>query len=209
RSAWRDRRADAHLPRQRVLGERGARRGLDHPNRAALERRELRGRRHLSGVLPGPPVHACHGHRDVRRRLALSLVTIGGVPAFAATPAASAQTREYWVAAVPVTWNMIPNQFDDITGTRFDPVQRVMPTVVYRRFTAHGGSPLANTPESGNQNLIPGPLLRARVGDRILVHFKNLDFALRQPHSRHLHARRYKPSSDGAYVPGVSGRDGD
>ena len=145
----------------------------------------------------------------MRRRLALSLVTIGGVAAFAAAPAASAQTREYWVAAVPVTWNMIPNQFDDITGTRFDPVQTVMPTVVYRRFTAHWGSPLANTPESGNQNLIPGPLLRARVGDQILVHFKNLDFALRHPHSMHFHGVRYKPSSDGAYVPGVSGRDGD
>ena len=99
----------------------------------------------------------------MRRRLALSLVTIAGVAAFAAAPAASAQTREYWVAAVPVTWNMIPNQFDDITGTRFDPVQTVMPTVVYRRFTAHWGTPLANTPESGNQNLIPGPLLRARA----------------------------------------------
>jgi len=145
----------------------------------------------------------------VRRRLALSLVTIGGVAAFAAAPAASAQTREYWVAAVPVTWNMIPNQFDDITGTRFDPVQTVMPTVVYRRFTAHWGKPLPNTPESSNQNLIPGPLLRARVGDRILVHFKNLDFALRHPHSMHFHGVRYKPSSDGAYVPGVSGRDGD
>ena len=145
----------------------------------------------------------------MRRRLALSLVTIGGVAAFAAAPAASAQTREYWVAAVPVTWNMIPNQFDDITGTRFDPVQTVMPTVVYRRFTAHWGTPLSNTPESGNQNLIPGPLLRARVGDRILVHFKNLDFALRHPHSMHFHGVRYKPSSDGAYVPGVSGRDGD
>ena len=147
----------------------------------------------------------------MRRRLALSLslVTIAGVVAFAAAPAASAQTREFWIAAVPVTWNMIPNGFDDITGTRYAPSQTVMPTVVYRRFSPHWRSPLPNTPESGNQNLIPGPLLRARVGDRILVHFKNLDFALRNPHSMHFHAVRYKPSSDGAFVPGVSGRDGD
>ena len=41
------------------------------------------------------------------------------------------------------------------------------------------------------------------------MHFKNLDFALRHPHSMHFHGVRYKPSSDGAYVPGVSGRDGD
>ena len=144
-----------------------------------------------------------------RPRVALATLLVTGVAAMAAAPAAGAAVREYWVAAVPVTWNMIPNQFDDITGTRYDPVQTVMPTVVYRRFTAHWGTPLPNTPESGNQNLIPGPLLRARVGDRILVHFKNLDFALRHPHSMHFHGVRYKPSSDGAYVPGVSGRDGD
>jgi FtsP/CotA-like multicopper oxidase with cupredoxin domain len=132
-----------------------------------------------------------------------------GVAALAAAPPASAETREFWVAAVPVTWNMIPNQFDDVTGTRYAPTQTVMPTVVYRRFTPRWRRPLPNTPESGNQNLIPGPLLRARVGDRLLVHFKNLDFALRNPHSMHFHAVRYPPSSDGAFVPGVSGRDGD
>jgi manganese oxidase len=144
----------------------------------------------------------------VIRRVALSTLIATGVAAFAAAPAGAA-TREFWVAAVPVTWNMIPNQFDDITGTRYQPTETVMPTVVYRRFTAHWRRPLPNTPESGNQNLIPGPLLRARVGDRILVHFKNLDFALRHSHSMHFHAVRYKPSSDGAFVPGVSARDGD
>jgi manganese oxidase len=144
----------------------------------------------------------------VIRRIVAALLTTG-VAALAATPSAGAATREYWVAAVPVTWNMIPNGFDDISGTRFGPTQSVMPTVVYRRFTPHWRRPLPNTPESGNQNLIPGPLIRARVGDRILVHFKNLDFALRNPHSMHFHAVRYKPSSDGAFVPGVSGRDGD
>ena len=84
-----------------------------------------------------------------------------------------------------------------------------MPTVVYRRFTAALGPAAAEHAGAGNQNLIPGPLLRARVGDRIVVHFKNLDFARRAPHSMHFHGVRYKPSSDGAYVPGVSGRDGD
>jgi hypothetical protein len=37
---------------------------------------------------------------------------------------------------------MIPNGFDDITGTRYAPTQSVMPTVVYRRFTPHWGRPL-------------------------------------------------------------------
>ena len=46
------------------------------------------------------------------------------------------------------------------------------------------------------------------MGDRILVHFKNKDRLYRRPHSMHFHGVRYKPSSDGAFVPGVSGRDG-
>ena len=55
--------------------------------------------------------------------------------------------------------------------------------------------------------MIPGPLLGARVGDKILVHFKNMD----APGGAALDAlpwRPYKPSSDGAYLPGFSGRDG-
>jgi hypothetical protein len=47
------------------------------------------------------------------------------------------------------------------------------------------------------------------VGDRLRVHFKNLDSAYRRPHSMHFDGVRYKPSSDGAYVPGFSGRDAD
>jgi FtsP/CotA-like multicopper oxidase with cupredoxin domain len=144
----------------------------------------------------------------VIRRVARRAILVAGAVAILGTAPASAATREFWVAAVPVTWNMIPNGFDDITGTRYDPAQTVMGTVVYRRFTPHWHRPLTNTPAGGNQNLIPGPLLRARVGDRILVHFRNLDFARRDAHSMHFHGVHYRPSSDGAYVPGVSGRDG-
>src|SRR4051794_490382 len=59
-------------------------------------------------------------------------------------------------------------------GTRYEPAQTVFPTVVYRRDTRNWHHKLPNTPaDSSNQDLVPGPLLRARVGDRVLVHFKN------------------------------------
>ena len=35
-----------------------------------------------------------------------------------------------------------------------------------------------------------------------------MDTTLRNPHSMHFHGVKYKPSSDGAFVPGFSGRDG-
>ena len=58
--------------------------------------------------------------------------------------------------------------------------------------------------EPGNPGL-QGPLLHARVGDRILVHFRNLDTLTNQPHSMHFHGVRYRFGSDGAYIPGFSG----
>jgi manganese oxidase len=67
-----------------------------------------------------------------------------------------------------------------------------------------------NAPRSSADGLeIPGPLLHARVGDRLRVHFKNLDTLRHDPHSMHFHGVHYRPSSDGAYVPGFSGGDAD
>jgi FtsP/CotA-like multicopper oxidase with cupredoxin domain len=137
-------------------------------------------------------------------------LTLTGAVAHATAPAACAAVREYWVMArSQPRWNIVPNGRDAIMGTRVDPAQSVLSTVVYRRYTRGWRTPVPNAPiADGNQDAIPGPLLRARVGDRLLVHFKNADTTRRQPHSMHFHGVEYRPSSDGAYVPGVSGRDG-
>jgi FtsP/CotA-like multicopper oxidase with cupredoxin domain len=137
-------------------------------------------------------------------------VLAAGAAALAAAPAASGAVREFWVAATPVTWNMAPNGRDAITGTALQPAQTIFPTVVYRRYTKGWRTLLPNNPTAdGNQDRIPGPLLRARVGDRLVVHFKNLDLLMRHSHSMHFHGVHYRPNSDGAFVPGFSGRDGD
>ena len=104
----------------------------------------------------------------------------------------------------------MPNGHDPMTGTVYPPSETVFPTVVYRRFDAGWKHPESNAPPgSSNQDLIPGPLLRARVGDTILVHFKNMDTAFNRPHSMHFHGVHYRPSSDGSYIPGFSGRGAD
>jgi manganese oxidase len=118
------------------------------------------------------------------------------------------RTVEYWVAAVPLTWNIVPNGHDAIMGLHVPPEQSVVRTVVYRRFSANWKKPLANaSTASADGLLIPGPLIQARVGDTILVHFKNMDTLRHDPHSMHFHGVHYAPTSDGAYVPGFSGRD--
>ena len=133
-------------------------------------------------------------------RRGLLATALAAVLATAAAPA-SAATREYWVAAVATPWNVVPNGHDALGHMPVDPLTTNLRTVVYRRYTRDFARPLPN-PYGG----IPGPLLRARVGDRLLVHFRNLDFDA--PHSMHFHGVHYKPSSDGAYLPPFSGRDG-
>ena len=56
---------------------------------------------------------------------------------------------------------------------------------------------------------LTGPLIRARVGDKLRIHFKNLDTLRDAPHSMHFHGVEYEPSSDGIYLPLHSGKGGD
>jgi FtsP/CotA-like multicopper oxidase with cupredoxin domain len=133
-------------------------------------------------------------------RRGLIAAAFAAVLVTAAAPA-SAATRQFWVAAVPVQWNVVPNGQDALGHMPVDPLATHLRTVVYRRYTRDFARPVPN-PYGG----IPGPLLRARTGDRILVHFRNLDFDA--PHSMHFHGVHYKPSSDGAWFPPFSGRDG-
>ena len=168
--------------------------------------------------MPDPPVDAGGGRRHLSRSadrrdartwasacvLALGVLAFTGAPS-AATP--SGQTIDYWVAAVPVTWNMVPNGRDAIMGMDVPREDSVVQTVVYRRYTADWRKPLANAPrDSADGLVIPGPLFKARVGDRLRIHFKNMDTLRKEPHSMHFHGVSYQPASDGAFIPGFSGR---
>ena len=118
--------------------------------------------------------------------------------------AAKDSVVEYWVGAVPISWNIIPSGRDPIEGMMFPKSRTTKKTVVYRAFTANWAAQLPDSPSvSGDNDGMPGPLLRARVGDKIIVHFKNFD--PKAPHSMHFHGVHYDFPSDGAYIPGVSG----
>jgi FtsP/CotA-like multicopper oxidase with cupredoxin domain len=123
---------------------------------------------------------------------------------------AHARVRTYWVEAVPTTWNIVPTEKDAIGGMMYTPAQTVFPTVVYRRYSPGWRKPLPNAPNgTADGDLIPGPLLRARVGDRIVVHFKNGDTMFNRPHTMHFHGVHYSFHNDGSYIPGFSGPGGD
>jgi manganese oxidase len=142
-------------------------------------------------------------------RTARALALAGALTLSLAAPAA-ARVRDYWVAAVPTSWNIVPNGRDAIMNMEVDRADSILPTVVYRRYTPGWSKPLPNAARSsGDGLLIPGPLIKARVGDRLRIHFKNMDTLRHDPHSMHFHGVHYKPTSDGAYLPGFSGKDAD
>ena len=136
---------------------------------AAVERGDVRGTRDVQLLLHDPPVHARDGRRPVRRAATIvALLAVTGAATSVAAPAASAATREFWVAAVPApTWNMSPNERDAIHGMPLSPSQTVFPTVVYRRYSAALGPPDAQHRRGHEQ---PGPHPRtaaARAGRRL------------------------------------------
>jgi FtsP/CotA-like multicopper oxidase with cupredoxin domain len=126
----------------------------------------------------------------------------------AAADVAHAVQRDVWVAAVPMVFDMVPWGKDPISGTTFTSEQRFMQATIFRRTTRNWRRPLRNSDVSSQpRDGVPGPLIRARVGDTINVHFKNLEPPGGRAHSMHFHGVRYPPSSDGAFVPGISGPD--
>jgi FtsP/CotA-like multicopper oxidase with cupredoxin domain len=144
-----------------------------------------------------------------RAGFARALAAAGVLAALGAAPA-HARVRDYWVAAVPISWNVVPNGRDAIMNTPISAADSIFPTVVYRRFNAGWSRPIPNASRSSaDGQLIPGPLIKARVGDKLRIHFKNMDTLRHDPHSMHFHGVHYRPSSDGAFVPGFSGRDAD
>jgi FtsP/CotA-like multicopper oxidase with cupredoxin domain len=148
--------------------------------------------------------------RPRRRRLAvlaaapIALLAVAGVRA----PHADAATREYWIKAVNVKWDVAPNGQDVIMKRPITLGERTLDAVVYRAYTPGWKKPLPNRAASADNDGIPGPVIEARVGDKVFVHFKNEDRVHKLKHSMHFHAFEYRPDSDGAFIPQISGPGG-
>lgn len=139
-----------------------------------------------------------------RARGARRVVATAVLLALLSAGPAAARTRTYWIAAVPTHWDIVPNGRDAIEGRTFTHEERHLDTVVYRRFTRGWGRQIPRGRDAHEQGII-GPVLRSRVGDRVVVHFRNDDTRFGRPHSLHVHGMHYPFASDGAFIPGFSG----
>ena len=121
-------------------------------------------------------------------------------------------SREYWVAAVPRDLEHGPERARRDHGHALRPGRRRSSRRSSTAATRRAGSTPLPQHAARLEQPEPDPraaAARARRRPASVVHFKNLDTRFGDPHSMHFHGVHYKPSSDGAYLPGFSGRDAD
>ncbi|MGA9388973.1 MAG: multicopper oxidase domain-containing protein, partial [Candidatus Sulfotelmatobacter sp.] len=114
-----------------------------------------------------------------------------------------ATTRHYYIAAEDVTWNYAPSGFNLLNGNPIplpwrDKVQ--WPKTRYIEYTDDSFTTPKRQPEWLG---ILGPLIRAEVGDEIVVEFLNRS---RRAHDIHPHGLHYDKSNEGSlYLPVAKG----
>lgn len=129
--------------------------------------------------------------------------------------ASTGKLREYWIQADSFNHNLVPGGLDAMSGMRYPANQTSYWALGYRAYTPGWGKPLPGDSDIGANTGIPGPVLRATVGDTIRVHFRNNDTHYQFCHSMHPHGVNYTPANDGAWTaqsntkPGTSLKPGE
>jgi FtsP/CotA-like multicopper oxidase with cupredoxin domain len=123
------------------------------------------------------------------------------------------QIRTYYIAAVETNWDYAPTGMNMMTGKGFekeakiwteqtkDRIGRVYRKATYREYTDDTFTAEKKRPPEWEHLGIMGPLIRAEVGDTILVHFRN---NASQPYSIHPHGVSYERDSEGTPYPDTS-----
>lgn len=114
--------------------------------------------------------------------------------------------RTYYIAAVETEWNYAPANMDLMTGKPFegetkiwteygkDRIGNVYRKAIYREYTDVTFTAQKKHSTEWEHLGIMGPLIRAEVGDTIVIHFRN---NATQPYSMHPHGVSYSRDSEG------------
>jgi hypothetical protein len=121
--------------------------------------------------------------------------------------------RTYYLAAVETNWDYAPMGMDMMTGTEFhgetkiwteqtkDRIGKIYRKAVFREFTDDTFTTEKKRPKEWEHLGILGPLIRAEVGDTIVIHFQN---NASHPYSMHPHGVSYERDSEGTPYPDTS-----
>ncbi|XP_041371919.1 LOW QUALITY PROTEIN: ferroxidase HEPHL1-like [Gigantopelta aegis] len=128
-------------------------------------------------------------------------------------PPSGGITRHYYISVVDVNWDFAPlgnivnddPHADERLPNGPDRIGKVYAKTIFRRFTDHTFSVGVPQPEWMG---ILGPIIRAEVGDTIMVHLKNMAFISGRNYSIHPHGVQYDKDAEGAlYLDNTSGAD--
>ncbi len=123
------------------------------------------------------------------------------------------KVRSYYIAAVETDWDYAPDNMDHMTGKPFEGaskiwtertserIGKVYRKAVYREYTDDTFTVAKKRAKEWEHLGIMGPLIRAEVGDTIVVHFRN---NATKPYSIHPHGVSYDRSSEGTPYAGTS-----
>jgi FtsP/CotA-like multicopper oxidase with cupredoxin domain len=118
----------------------------------------------------------------------------------------SGRVREYWLQIESFRHNLVPTGRDDMMGAAVTGSSYW--AIGFRAYMPGWTTPLPDGDDIGTNSGIPGPTLRAHVGDTVRVHVRNSDSHYRWAHSFHVHGWRYTPDSDGAWTSTTNGQPG-
>src|SRR5829696_9830761 len=115
----------------------------------------------------------------------VSVAAYAGVAGGTQAPAAGHVTRTYYIAADEVAWDYAPSGINEISGEPFgeqenvfvergpDRIGKVYLKALYREYTDATFTTLKPRPAEWQHLGTLGPVIRAEVGDTIVVHFRN------------------------------------
>jgi FtsP/CotA-like multicopper oxidase with cupredoxin domain len=121
--------------------------------------------------------------------------------------------RTYYIAAMETEWNYAPAGIDQMTGKPFEGETRIWTEqgkdrigntyrkAIYREYTDDTFSTEKKRAKELEYLGIMGPLIRAEVGDTIVIHFRN---RTTQSYSMHPHGVSYSRNSEGTPYAGSS-----
>jgi FtsP/CotA-like multicopper oxidase with cupredoxin domain len=129
----------------------------------------------------------------------------------AVAQAQAPRTHTYYIAADPVKWNYAPHGrnlagLPQVQGSEEPaPSDVTYRKVIFREYTDATFSQLKPRAAEWEHLGILGPLIRAEVGDTVVIHFKNNSYNMA---TLHPHGLTYDKASEGAlYLDGTEGND--
>jgi manganese oxidase len=143
----------------------------------------------------------------MRRHLKLTLFFLVLVFALVTTAYAE-RVRHYFIQAEDSVWDFAPSGQNLVHGGPIPDPWTQSHTFGKVRYIEYTDASFSNPKPQPEWLGILGPIIRAEVGDRVVVHFRNRAFKAGGNYGMHPHGFRYTKDNEGAhYLPAGAGAE--